>query len=229
MENKKTSPFPNLDRKLEKLAENKKRWLELSLNKKIEYLESIRENISKVYIKWAKDSLRFKVRIAFIFQSLKHSLSLFKGVDPDLPENYDLLSDELIYFFALGGFINNFILILKNSDDLGGGKIELEKPKIFDVKNVKRKACKGSALQLLISRGKKTEKKSFFFLESFSLKACRRLDFPTSIERGNLAGRRGNFTGQVIGRWKRREGVRSSWGRKCFRTSCNGLYSQTIR
>ena len=70
------SQHPHLDKAMERLHENKKKWVQIPLSKKISYLENIKKTLGLIADDFTKDSLRFK------------------GTDPSLPENYDNLAFE---------------------------------------------------------------------------------------------------------------------------------------
>lgn len=72
------SPYPELDKAMTRLHENKKKWVEVPLSKKIQYLDNLRTKFSQIFDDWTKASLRNK------------------GVDPDLPENKNLLAGKTL-------------------------------------------------------------------------------------------------------------------------------------
>ena len=63
---------------MEKLSQNKKKWVQVPLSKKISYLENIRNVLLSISDDFTKDCFRFK------------------GSDPSLPENANILAYEYI-------------------------------------------------------------------------------------------------------------------------------------
>ena len=114
----KISPFPHLDKAMERLQANKKKWVTLPLEKKISYLENIRKNLAEVIDDWTKDSLRFK------------------GLDPESSENAVHLAYEYVNMVPLGYLINNQLSVLKKAKDLGNGDILFPKPELKENSNV---------------------------------------------------------------------------------------------